>query len=209
MPKVSILMTSYNHEKFIKESIESVLNQTFKDFELIIVDDCSTDASFDIIKSFSDGRLTVIRNDQNKGPEYAFEILHKTAKGQFIAIADSDNVWEKDKLQKQVDFLKNNHNYAAVFTRVNIIDELGNPYTNEKSAYYNVFNVENRSRQEWLHHFFFNGNCLCHPSILIRKEAYKNCSMIVNGLWQTPDFYKWIRLCLKHEIYILEYTTII
>lgn len=197
-------MTSYNHEQFIKESIESILNQTFEDFELIIVDDCSTDSSFEIIQSFQDKRITAIRNEQNKGPEYAFEILHKTATGSFIAIADSDNVWEKDKLQKQVNFLEKHPTYAAVFTRVNIIDEWGNPYTNEKSDYYSVFNAENRSRQEWLHYFFYSGNCLCHPSILIRKGIYEDCRMTVNGLWQIPDFYKWIRLCLKHEIYILD-----
>ena len=101
-------------------------------------------------------------------------------------------------------FLENNTDYAAVFTRVNIIDEFGQPYTNKKSSYYSVFNVKNRSRQEWLNHFFFSGNCLCHPSVLIRKEVYKDCKMILNGLWQAPDFYKWIKLCLKYDIYILE-----
>lgn len=204
MPKVSILMTSYNHEKFIRESIESVLNQTFTDFELIIVDDCSLDGSFDVIKSFKDKRITAIRNEQNKGPEYAFEILHKTAKGKLIAIADSDNVWEKNKLQKEVEFLEGHPEYTAVFARANIIDENGNPYNDDSVAYCKVFNVENRSRQEWLKRFFYQGNCLCHPSILIRKEAYKECGMIVDGLWQLPDFYKWIKLCLKKEIYVLE-----
>lgn len=204
MPKVSILMTSYNHERFIRESIESILTQTFKNFELIIVDDCSTDTSLSIIKSFKDKRIVAIQNKANQGPEHAFEILRKKAKGKFIAIADSDNVWEKDKLQKQVNFLEKNHSYAAVFTHVSLIDELGSPYTNTKSAYYNIFNVKNRTRQEWLRYFFYNGNCLCHPSILIRKEAYQDCNMSVNGLWQLPDLYKWIRLCLQHNIYILE-----
>ncbi len=68
MPKVSILMTSYNHEKFIGESIESVLEQTFTDFELIIVDDRSTDSSFKIIKSFKDERIIAIQNKRNMGP---------------------------------------------------------------------------------------------------------------------------------------------
>lgn len=197
-------MTSYNHERFIKESIESILNQTFKDFELIIVDDCSKDSSFEIINSFNDKRIIKIRNKINKGPEYAFEILHKTAKGQFIAIADSDNVWELDKLQKQLSFLESNPNYAAVFTKANIINENSEPYANKKAIYYTIFNVENRSRQEWLNHFFYKGNCLCHPSVLIRREAYKECQMVVDGLWQIPDLYKWIRLCFKYEIFILD-----
>ena len=204
MPKVTILMTSYNHEKYISESIKSILDQTFADFELIIVDDCSTDSSFEIIKSFKDKRIKAIRNKRNMGPEHAFEILHRTAKSEYVAVADSDNVWKKEKLKKQVDFLDKHLEYAAVFTKVNLIDGVGRPYKNKKSVYYNVFNVRNKSRQAWLKHFFFHGNCLCHPSVLIRRQAYKNCQMVVNGLWQLPDLYKWIRLCLKEEIYVLE-----
>ena len=82
MAKVTILMTSYNHQDYIRESIESVLNQTFRDFELIIVDDCSMDDSFEVINTFKDKRIKAIRNDRNMGPEFAFEILHKTAKSQ-------------------------------------------------------------------------------------------------------------------------------
>lgn len=203
-PKITILLTSYNHGDFLRESIESVLNQTFTDYELIIVDDCSTDNSFDIIKTFDDPRITSIRNKRNMGAEYAFEILHSRAKGEYIAIADSDNVWVKDKLEKQVEFLDSNSAYTAVFTKATIIDELGKPYTNQNDVYFKVFDSKNRTRQEWLNYFFYKGNCLCHPSILIRKEAYKECGMTVNALWQIPDYYKWIKLCLKKEIFILD-----
>lgn len=204
MPKISILMTSYNHERYIKESLESILEQTYSDFELIIVDDCSTDSSFNIISSFDDPRITVIKNERNMGPEFAFDILHKTAKGEYIAIADSDNVWKKNKLEKQVAFLDSNPQYTAVFTRANIIDEKGEISKDKSNPYDNIFNVDNRSRYDWLRQFFYYGNCLCHPSILIKKEAYRECNMIVNSIWQLPDFYKWIRLCLKKEIYVLE-----
>lgn len=202
-PEVTILMTSYNHGKFIRESIESVLRQSFSDFELIIVDDCSFDDSFEIIKSYTDDRIIAIRNEKNMGPEHAFEIMLKMARGKYIAIADSDNVWVNDKLEKQINFLKTNSGYAAVFTRVQLIDGDGEPFQGD-SAYAKIFDVENRSRQEWLKQFFYHGNCLCHPSILIKREMYDECGMMVNGLWQVPDFYKWIRLCLKKEIYVLE-----
>lgn len=204
MPKVTVLLTSYNHADYIKESIESVLSQTFKDFELLVVDDCSQDNSFEIISSFNDARLTAVRNEKNMGPEYAFDLLHKTARGEYIAIADSDNLWKPEKLQKQVDFLDAHKEYAAVFTRVDFIDREGNSNSTSQAQRYNVFNVENRSRQDWLRRFFFDGNCLCHPSVLIRREAYKECSMLADGLWQLPDFYKWIKLCLKKEIFVLD-----
>lgn len=204
MPKVTVLLTSYNHADYIKESIESVLSQTFKDFELLVVDDCSQDNSFEIINSFNDARLTAVRNEKNMGPEYAFDLLHKTARGEYIAIADSDNLWKPEKLQKQVDFLDAHKEYAAVFTRVDFIDREGNSNSTSQAQRYNVFNVENRSRQDWLRRFFFDGNCLCHPSVLIRREAYKECSMLADGLWQLPDFYKWIKLCLKKEIFVLD-----
>lgn len=204
MAKVTILMTSYNHQDYIRESIESVLNQTFRDFELIIVDDCSMDDSFEVINTFKDKRIKAIRNDRNMGPEFAFEILHKTAKSQYIAIADSDNTWEKNKLKKQIDYLDKNPKITAVFTRVNFIDGNGKPFRNKKSKYCKIFDVDNKDRYGWLKEFFYRGNSLCHPSVLIRREAYKECGMVVDGLWQVPDLYKWIKLCLKKDIFVLE-----
>ncbi|NLT19129.1 MAG: hypothetical protein GXY10_06995, partial [Clostridiales bacterium] len=117
-------------------------------------------------------------------------------------IHHSDDVWEADKLEKQVAFLDANPEIAAVFTHASIIDEDGNPFGNKDHFYYSVFDQPNRSRYEWLRYFFYHGNALCHPSILIRKD-HIDIYESFRGIIQVPDFENWIRLCMKSEIHII------
>ena len=204
-PLVSVFLSSYNHEEYIGEAIESILKQTFGDFELIISDDCSTDNSWDVINRYKDSRIIKISNEHNQVSNLTLSKI-KSFRGKYVAIHSSDDIWEPQKLEKQVAFLENNAEYAACFTEVEYIDEESKIYLlPDGHPYKNVFNVENRSREEWLHHFFFYGNCLCHPSILIRKESYEKYNLLANrwGLRQLPDFILWIRLCFHQNIYVL------
>jgi len=204
MPKISIVLTSFNHAEYIAESIESILNQTYGDFELIIWDDASADNSWEIIQSYNDSRIRSFRNDVRKIGTYGVnKAISEVANGEYIAIHHSDDVWEIDRLEKQVPFLDSDDKLGAVFSRAQIIDGQGNPFTDESHFYYNIFNQPNRSRFEWLRFFFDNGNALCHPSVLIRKRAYADCGTYRYGLSQLPDFDMWIRLTLKYEILVL------
>jgi glycosyltransferase involved in cell wall biosynthesis len=189
MPTVSVVLTSYNHQKFIGEAIESVLKQTYKDFELIIVDDDSTDNSWELINSYMDDRIIKIKNKKNMRAEGFYNAI-KIAKGKYIAIHHSDDIWMPGKLEKQVTFLDENPNYVAVFTKVDVIDEKGQPFLEKNHFYYNVFEQPNRNRFEWLNYFFYYGNALCHPSILIKKECYYECELFDFGYGQIPDFLK-------------------
>jgi len=203
MPKVSVILTSYNHEKYIAKAIESVLTQTFTDFELVIVDDCSSDSSWDIIKSYNDPRIIAVRHEVNKRSSVRRN-LHRCA-GEYIAIHHSDDVWLPDKLKRQVEYLNEQPKVAACFTLVNFIDEEGQEFNPPVShSYHKVFEQQNKSRFEWLRTFFQEGNRLCHPSVLIRKEAYKKHSLFIDGLAQIPDFVQWIRLCKKSEIHVIQ-----
>ena len=201
--KVSIILTSYNHEKFIKKSIESVLNQTYKDFRLIILDDCSSDSSWDIIQQFDDERIVAIRNPKNLRTEGFYKALHQYIDGTYLAVHHSDDEWVPDKLEKQVAFMDGHPDIAACFTQVQVIDEEENVYSDEEGFYYNLFNQKNRSRFEWLNYFFYNGNCLCHPSVMIRSHLFFQEEMFDFGFAQIPDFSRWVRICLRHDIYIL------
>ena len=204
MPKVLVILTSFNHEKFIREAIDSVLNQTFTDFELIIWDDASSDNSWHLIKQYSDPRIKAFRNEkQERGIWGINKAISELATSEYIAIHHSDDVWELDKLEKQVAFLDENPEIGAVFTNALAIAEDGSPLADEKHLYANIFEQPNRTRHEWLRSFFRHGNALCHPSVLIRKVCYENCGLYRFGLAQLGDFDMWVRLCLKHEIFVL------
>lgn len=203
--KITVILTSYNHGRYLTQSIESVLNQTYQDYEFIIVDDFSDDASWEIICEYKkrNPKIINIRHKYNWGSGSVQDVVINYATGDYIAIHHSDDIWDKDKLQKQVDAIKKIPNCAAVFTNATAIDETGKEYLDKEGFYYNLFSVKNRSRHEWLNYFFYKGNCLCHPSILIRKDVYMEDGFFRKGLRQIPDFVKWIQVCKKYEIYVL------
>ena len=204
MPKLSVILTSFNHEKYIREAIDSVLDQTFTDFELIILDDCSSDNSWDVITQYADPRIRAYRNEVNKGPvEGINRAISAVATGKYIAIHHSDDVWELNKLGKQVAFLDAHPEIGAVFSNTLAIGEESSPLVDEQHFYSDIFTQSNRTRHEWLRYFLNNGNALCHPSVLIRKKCYVDCGLYRDMLAQLPDFDMWIRLCLKYEIHIL------
>ena len=105
---VTVLMPVYNGEKYLKESIESILNQTFQDFELLLIDDYSTDKSLQIIKSFSSKKIKLVCNEQNYGQSITMNNGIKLAEGKFIARLDQDDLSHPNRLEKQVKFLSEN-----------------------------------------------------------------------------------------------------
>lgn len=203
-PKISVILTSFNHSKYLREAIESVLNQTYENFELIIWDDASEDDSWEIINSYTDSRIKAFQNSESKRGVYGInKAISEVAQAEYIAIHHSDDIWELNKLEKQVDFLDSHPAIGAVFSNAQAIDESGAPYSDTSHYYSSVFDRENRSRQEWLRLFFDQGNALCHPSVLIRKQCYSDCGLYRFGLAQIADFDMWIRLCLKYEIHVM------
>ena len=197
-------MTSYNHAEFLRESIDSVLNQTYPEFELIIWDDASSDDSWFIINSYSDPRIRTIRNNTNqRWVANINKAISEVSTGEYIAIHTSDDIWEPEKLQKQVDFLDAHPQFGAVFTNAQTIDENGKRFKDKSHFYYKIFSQPNRSRYEWLNFFFYKGNALCHPSVLIRRKCHDDCGLYRNGFNQIDDFDMWVRLCLKYEIHVI------
>lgn len=203
MPKVSIILSSYNHAKYIAAAIESVLNQTFSDFELLIFDDGSSDGSQEIIRAFDDPRIKLFLYEKNRGPYYAIQEPLKNSRGEYIAFHHSDDIWEPDKLSAQVEFLDANPQYAVCFTQVKFIDESGAPYDLPVThPYKNIFRQKNRSREEWLNHLFWRSNCFCNPSMLARNE--REIFSLNACLWQLPDYFMWVKLCARRNVYVLE-----
>lgn len=126
MVLVSVIMPSFNHEKYISDAIESVLNQSFRDLELIIIDDYSKDRSREIIKIYDkkDERIRVIFHNENKGIAQTMNEGIKIARGKYIALFSSDDLWVKEKLEKQLKVLKKNEN-LIVWSEGEVIDRQG------------------------------------------------------------------------------------
>lgn len=204
LPIVSVVIPSYNHEKYIEETLGSILNQTFQDFEIIITDDGSSDETVNKIKKFNDPRIKLFTFEKNKGACRAVNNCIINSKGKYIAYVSSDDVWELNKLEKQLEYIKENPEIGAVFTKAQIIDEDSNPYEAKNHVYSSIFDQENRSREEWLNHFFFKGNCICHPSILINKDIYDEVGLYNEKMANIPDFEMWVRICLKYDIHIMD-----
>ncbi len=199
MPKVSVILTSFNHDKYLCEAIESVLNQTFTDFELIIWDDASSDNSWYLINQYTDPRIKTFRNEQQKRGIWGVnKAISEVATGEYIAIHHSDDVWELTKLDKQVAFLNANTEIGAVFTWVQIIDEHSEEKENDD------FNQENKTRWQWLQQLFAGDNHLNHPSVLIKKQCYQNVGGYRYGLAQTGDAEMWSRVLIKYPIHVIQ-----
>lgn len=201
MPKVSVIVLSYNHEKFITQTIESVLNQTFQDFEIIVVDDCSTDNSVAAIKKIHDPRIKLFVHSKNQGCYATHNDAIGKASGEYTSLINSDDIWEKDKLAKQLAYFDKHSNIDVVLTKVTLIDDDGNTLQSNEP---NIFDVKNRTSAEWLNRFFTTGNCLCHPSSMFRKKVYDEVGLYQKNFGLLGDFDMWTRVCQKHEIHILD-----
>ncbi|MEH2919970.1 glycosyltransferase family 2 protein [Samsonia erythrinae] len=127
MSLVSIIMPTYNSESTLEESINSILLQTYNNWELIVTDDCSDDSTLEILKKFSeiDNRIKFFLNEKNMGAGFSRNKSIEAAKGDYIAFLDSDDLWLPEKLEKQINFMRNN-NYALTYTAYKKIDEQGN-----------------------------------------------------------------------------------
>lgn len=122
---VSVIMPSWNTDRFIANSIQSVINQTYQNWELIIVDDCSTDNTDSVVASFSDKRIKYLKNEKNCGAALTRNRALREAKGEWIAFLDSDDLWMPKKLEKQIAFMQEN-NYYLSYHEYEKIDEEGN-----------------------------------------------------------------------------------
>jgi glycosyltransferase involved in cell wall biosynthesis len=204
MPRVSVVIPSYNHGKFIRECIQSVLDQTYQDFEMIITDDGSSDDSVRQIENFKDPRIHLHTFQFNRGACAALNNCIRNASGEFIAFLSSDETWKPQKLMIQTAYLDNNPGIGAVFAKVFWVGDDSALLPPEAVSLYNVFEQENRTRFEWLNFFFFEHNCLCHPGSLVRYRCYKEIGLFNERMASLPDFDMWIRLCFKYDIHILD-----
>jgi glycosyltransferase involved in cell wall biosynthesis len=207
-PSVSIVIPAYNHERFIAEAITSVLNQSFTDFEIVITDDGSADGTVDAIRRISDPRIKLETFGKNRGAAVALNSAILRSRGEFLCYLSSDDFFLPSKLETQVRFLRQNPGKSAVFGLPHFIDERGNALSAGNQFNGEVFDIPFKKNittsEDWLRHFFFYCNCLCHPTIMIRRTVYDGVGLFDPRLTNLPDFDMWVRLCIQqHEIALL------
>ncbi len=189
-PRVSVVMSVYNGEKYLEQAIRSVLRQTFPNFEFIIVDDASTDKSTEIISSFDDPRIKLIRNKTNIGLTLSLIEGINQAKGEYIARMDADDVSLPHRLETEVRFLDLHQDYALVGSSFYVINDMG-----ENMGIIPVLLCYDQIKNELL-----NKNCFCHGSILIRKTAYESVGGYNSDFRYAQDYDLWLRIAEKYKI---------
>lgn len=187
---VSIIMPSYNTERFICETVESVLAQTYEDWELIIVDDCSTDGTDAVIEKYlGDPRIRYLKNERNSGAAVSRNRALSEARGRWIAFLDSDDIWVPEKLSRQIAFMESG-GYAFSYTCYSEIDENSEPL----------------------------GRTVCGPRRITKTGMYNYCwpgcltvmydgevvgTVQIADIKKNNDYAMWLKVCRKADCYLL------
>ena len=190
---VSIIMPSYNTAKFISETIESVLAQTYTNWELIIVDDCSTDDTDAVVRPYlADGRIRYIKNEKNSGAAVSRNRALREAKGKWIAFLDSDDLWLPEKLEKQIAFMEQNN---CRFSYTNYIEIDENSVPNGRSV---------TGPKKITRHGMYN---YCWMGCLTVMYDAKLVGLIqIEDIKKNNDYAMWLKVCEKADCYLLEET---
>lgn len=201
-PLVSVLMVNYNHEDTIRESIESVLNQNYKELQFIIVDDGSTDSSCEVIEQFKDSRIELYKQKRNQHICYVTNLGLSKVKGDYLARIDSDDIWYPEKLEKQIQFLVEHPEYKICFSLVDIINTKSEVINDKDIG--DLYEVFFKGQADCLEKIFFMGNCLALPSVLMKTEIMKEIGGFNLGYMQSHDFDYWVRVAKKYPIYVMQ-----
>jgi glycosyltransferase involved in cell wall biosynthesis len=191
-PVFSILITSFNYGDYVGNTIESVLAQTYQDWELFIVDDRSSDNSREVISQFKDPRIRIMYNEKNLGESATYNRGLSACAGRYIAVLDSDDLFAVDKLRAQAEFLANNAAVDICPTFIFEIDAAGRRKISEtrpKEPWFNAaidFNVP----ESWIWQ-----NHLCHSSAVVRRQTHETVGGLEENLTYTNDWSFWVR-CL-------------
>lgn len=192
MPKVTVIMPLYNAEKYVKETIECILNQTFKDFELLIIDDCPTDGTLDVVNQIQDDRIRILHNGKNRGIAYSRNHGLAEAKGEYIALMDDDDLTPLDRLEREVVFLDNNPDIGVIGGNVETISENGEKRTKP-------FLI--KTRPEEIHSEMMFACPMANSSTMFRKLILDNDKITYkDGMFGMEDFRFWVEMSLHTQI---------
>ena len=191
LPLVSVLMPVYNSDLYIQRAIESILNQTFNNFEFLIINDCSTDNSLEIINSFKDSRIIVLNTNENSGISKTLNYGLKQAKGKYIIRMDSDDISFPLRIENQIKFLEENPEYVLCGSNYSIIGSKNKVILPKE---HNTIKAN-----------LLQSCCVAHPTVAINKEYLdKNNLLYTSEMEPAEDYYLWSQLIFKGKFYNLQ-----
>ena len=185
-PTVSVIIPTYNRGHLINRAINTVLVQTFQDFEVIVVDDGSTDNTIEVVNRLSDDRVSLLKINENRGASFARNRGIELAAGRYIAFQDSDDEWKKDKLKKQIQVFNNAApEVGLVYTGYWNAKDDGKTYLPSPSI---------RPKEGYLHNVLLEGNFIAMPTALVRKECLLRVGLFDEHLPRLQDWDLWLRI---------------
>ncbi|MEH7384323.1 glycosyltransferase [Bacillus sp. JJ1521] len=192
-PLVTVFIPVYNSEVYIKESLDSILNQTYTNIEILIVDDGSTDKSIDIIKSFNDSRIRIISNKENRGIPFSRNVGLTNSNGKYMAIMDADDIAVLNRIEIQVDFMEKNQD----------IDAIGTYYEMFGGRLKRTFETKYTSSEEVKAKLLFSSP-IGNPTSFVRLEKIKEYNLSYNlNYFVAQDYDFWVQLSKVGKLEIL------
>ncbi len=188
-PEVSVVMPVHNDEKYLSEAIQSILKQTYNNFEFIIIDDASTDNSFEIMKQFDDPRIKILRNPKKLGIAKSLNKAIEIAKGKYIARMDADDISLPHRIEKQLEFLTK-YNYSLIGSYFYKIDEDGNIIQLVKVFTSDKYLKQNLLKQNWF----------CHGSVMFKKESFWELGGYDIRYKYAQDYDLWLKFSENYKI---------
>lgn len=193
-PLVSVIIPCYNCEKYVLIAVESILQQSYSNMEIIIVDDCSTDGTYSILKQIAqkDDRIKLLKHDINRKLIYTLNEMIDIASGEFIARMDADDIAANNRIEEQLEYMINDKECAVCGTSMEVIDSSGNTMF-RRMLPTDCYEIKKMMPMV---------NVICHPSIMVRSDVYKSHKYDEKYL-HAEDYELWCRLLYKHNYKIV------
>jgi len=209
MPKVSIIVPTYNRCSYLRETISSILNQDYTDFEIIVTDNASTDGTAECIRSFEDARIVYFRQEANLGAGLNYNKALTLATGKYIHVFSDDDIMMDGCLSKKVQILDNYPDIGVVHSDINIIDRSGKV----KSEGHYVFKLYKKwgklhsvnrafSSHEY-HKYLYFDNIVCMPAVMLRRQVLDKLGNFDTNLIYLGDWQYWIKASLFFDFYYI------
>lgn len=201
-PKVSIALIAYNQEQFISKSIESILNQSYQNFELLIGDDCSTDMTFEVISSYKDERIKLFKTEFNIGINGNLNLLVANASGDYVVFIAGDDKLRQNYLATIMKYFKQMPNIDVLYQQLCAIDKDDNYIMGGGDSYYSF--VPQRSLEQNLHIAFMQGNIFCSPGMAMRKRVVDKIFPLPYCFVNFQDYAMHLDILRDFNVYVLD-----